>query len=79
MYVYEKQYIDFTHGLLASYELERGTGVNKDTLQEKNSLLKEESFPAVEVVDSLMRILSACSILYMLFQKNLEEFFMQKL
>lgn len=35
MYVYEKQYIDFTHGLLASYELERGTGVNKDTLQEK--------------------------------------------
>ena len=55
MYVYEKQYIDFTHGLLASYELERGTGVNKDTLQEKNSLLKEESFPAVEVVDSLMR------------------------
>lgn len=54
-YVYERQYIDFEHGLFGSFELETGTGITKDTIQEKNTQLKDENFPVLEVVDDLMR------------------------
>ncbi len=54
-YIYERHYIDFEHSFYGTYELERGTGITKDTIQEKNTQLKDQVFPTIEVVDDLMR------------------------
>lgn len=54
-YVYERHYLDFTKGLYGIYELETGTWVDKDTIQEKNDELKEWDFPTIEIVDDLMK------------------------
>jgi hypothetical protein len=54
-YIYERHYIDFTKWLYGTYELETGTGVDKDTIEDKNTELKEKSFPTIEIVDDLMK------------------------
>ena len=54
-YIYERHYIDYTKGLYGTYELETGTGVDKDSIEEKNTELKEEDFPTIEIVDDLMK------------------------
>ncbi len=54
-YIYERHYIDFTKWLYGTYELETGTGVDKDNIEEKNDELKEEEFPTIEIVDDLIK------------------------
>ena len=56
-YVYEKHYIDYVHGFYATYTVDTGTGIDKDTIAEKNSEFKErnDGFVLVEVTDSLMK------------------------
>ena len=54
-YIYERHYIDFEHGLSGSYEIETGIWVTKDTIQIKNTELKDQVFPAIEIVDDLMK------------------------
>lgn len=54
-YVYERHYIDFTKWLYGTYELETGTWIDKDNIEEKNNELKEEEFPTIEIVDDLMK------------------------
>lgn len=54
-YVYERHYIDFVKGLYSTYELETGTWVNSDTIQEKNTELKDTDFPTIEIVDDLIK------------------------
>ena len=54
-YVYEKQYLDFEHGMYGVYELETGTGINKDNLAEKNTEFKGKEFPSIQIVDALMK------------------------
>jgi len=54
-YVYERHYIDFTKGFYTTYELETGTGVDSENIQEKNNELKEKDFPTIEIVDDLVR------------------------
>ena len=54
-YVYERHYIDFTKWLYGTYELETGTGIDKDNIEEKNDDLKEKDFPTIEIVDDLIK------------------------
>ncbi len=54
-YVYERHYVDFEHGFYGTYELERGEWVTKDTIAEKNTELKAESYESTKVVDGLLR------------------------
>lgn len=54
-YVYERHYLDFKQGLYGVYELERWSGVTNENIAEKNTELKEQEFPSLEVVDGLMR------------------------
>ena len=54
-YVYERHYLDFKNGFYGTYELERWTWVDSDNIAEKNTLLKEQEFPSLEIVDDLMK------------------------
>jgi len=54
-YVYERHYIDFTHGFYGIYELETGEDVTSENIAEKNTELKARDFPSLEVVDDLMK------------------------
>jgi len=56
-YTYQKHYIDYVHGFYASYDIETGTGVDKDTISAKNDELKEnnERFAKVAITDDLMK------------------------
>lgn len=54
-YVYERHYVDFKHGLYGTYELERGTGVDSDSIAEKNTELKEKTYDVEDIVDGLMQ------------------------
>lgn len=54
-YFYERHYIDFEKGFYGTYELERGTGISKEAIAEKNTELRDAKFESVNVVDELMR------------------------
>lgn len=54
-YVYEKHYVDFTHGFYWVYELEAWKGVDSENIKEKNEALKNRDFPSLEIVDDLMK------------------------
>lgn len=54
-YIYERHYIDLVHGLYGVVELERGTWVDKESIAEKNTELKEQIFPLIEITDDLMK------------------------
>jgi len=54
-YIYERHYIDFLHGLYATYELETGTWVDSENIAEKNTEFKEQDFTTTDLVDGLMR------------------------
>lgn len=54
-YIYERHYLDFKHGIYATYELERGSWVDSENIAEKNEELKEREYPSLEVVDDLMK------------------------
>ncbi len=54
-YIYERTYADFKNGFYGTYELERGTGVDSENIQEKNAELGEKEFPNTQIVDTLMR------------------------
>lgn len=54
-YIYERHYLDYKNGFYGTYELERGTWVDSDNIAEKNTLLKEQEFPSLEIVDDLMK------------------------
>jgi len=54
-YIYERHYIDFTKWFYSTYELETGTGVDSENIQEKNNELKEKDFPTIEIVDDLVK------------------------
>ena len=54
-YVYERHYIDTINGLYGVVELERGTGVDKDSIAEKNTELKDQDFPLMQITDDLMK------------------------
>ncbi len=54
-YIYERHYIDFSHGLYGVYELETGTGVDSENIADKNTELKSRDFPSLDVVDDLMK------------------------
>lgn len=56
-YVYEKQYIDLLHWLRASIILEKGSWVDKDTIEAKNTELKERNtlFIQSQITDDLMK------------------------
>lgn len=54
-YIYERHYIDFVHGFYGTYELEKWSGVTSENIAEKNTLLKEQEFPSLEIVDDLLK------------------------
>ncbi|MCH8518760.1 hypothetical protein LAT59_03300 [Candidatus Gracilibacteria bacterium] len=54
-YVYERHYIDNKSGLYGILELERGEGIDRDMLPEKNTEFRDREFPLIEVADSLLR------------------------
>lgn len=56
-YVYEKQYIDLIHWLRASIVLEKGNWIDKDTIEAKNTGLKEKNllFVQSQITDDLMK------------------------
>jgi len=56
-YTYQKDYIDYVHGFYATYDIETGTGVDKDTIAAKNDELKlnNDRFAKVAVTDDLMK------------------------
>ena len=54
-YIYERHYIDFIHGFYGSYELEKWTDVTSENIADKNTLLKDQEFPSIEIVDDLMK------------------------
>jgi len=54
-YIYERHYIDFQNGLYATYELERGTGVDSENIADKNTELKEVAYETTTIVDGLIR------------------------
>ncbi len=54
-YVYERHYVDFTHGFYGIYELETGVDVTSENISDKNQELKEREFPSLEIVDDLMK------------------------
>gem|GEM_PF-3401517 len=60
-YIYQKHYVDFIHDFYGIYEVDRGTGVTKDNISEKNTKLKEinDTFENIDVVDSLMTTITA--------------------
>ncbi len=42
------------HGIEATYELQRGTGVTQENIEEKNTELKDITFPNEAIADKLM-------------------------
>lgn len=56
-YTYQKHYVDYVHGFYAVYDIETGTGVDKDTISQKNDELKanNERFTKVVITDDLMK------------------------
>ncbi len=56
-YVYQKHYVDFVNSFYGTYDIETGTGVTKENIQEKNTEFKErnDTFSGISVVDSLFR------------------------
>lgn len=54
-YIYEKHYLDQNHGLYWVYEIEKGIGINKDNISEKNDEFKERDYEWVSVVDNLFK------------------------
>ena len=56
-YLYEKYYIDTYNSLTANYLLQTWTG-SKETLESKNSELKEKNFPESEKVSELFKTLA---------------------
>lgn len=56
-YIYQKHYVDFEHSFSATYDIETGTGVDSNTIAEKNTELKDinDTFEKVSMVDGLMR------------------------
>lgn len=54
-YVYERHYVDASIWIYWILELERGEGIDKDMLPEKNTELRDTEFPLIEIGDWLMR------------------------
>ena len=54
-YVYERHYIDTSIWIYWILELERGEGIDKDMLPEKNTEFRDREFPLIEITDGLMR------------------------
>lgn len=54
-YIYERHYIDFIHGFYGIYELEKWSGVTSENIADKNTELKDQEFPSIEVVDDLLK------------------------
>ncbi|NUJ97416.1 hypothetical protein HGA92_01355 [Candidatus Gracilibacteria bacterium] len=53
-YLYEKHYFDFIHNLHFIYLLEKGTGIDKEGLADKNTELKEKEF-SFSLVENLFK------------------------
>lgn len=56
-YVYQKHYVDYVHGFYAVYDIETGTGIDKENISEKNTQFKErnDTLQNVDQVDILIR------------------------
>lgn len=54
-YIYERHYIDSTAWIYWVLELERGEGIDKDMLPEKNTEFRDKEFPLIQIGDGLMR------------------------
>ena len=54
-YVYERHYVDFIHWFYWTYELETWEWVNSENIADKNSELKIQEFPSLEIIDDLMK------------------------
>ncbi|PID86462.1 hypothetical protein CSB08_00580 [Candidatus Gracilibacteria bacterium] len=58
-YIYEKHFLDLKNGLYGKYEIEKGTGVNKENIADKNKKLKEnnDNIKNIDIVNNLFKII----------------------